>query len=122
VRWRWGEPQAPAVALGDQSGGAGGGAPGRFPLLEPTWSGTEKNAGPAATVRSRTVKIFEFTTEGAHEITAASNGNGNCGASNATTTVQVTSTPTPLTPPTCGCGSGLVNIYNSGNDGGRVFT
>jgi hypothetical protein len=64
-----------------------------------------------------------FTTEGAHEITAAYNGNGNCGASSATTTVQVTSGPTPPTPPTpCGCGSGLVNIHNSGNNGGRVFT
>jgi hypothetical protein len=67
-----------------------------------------------------------FTTEGAHQITAAYNGNGPCGASNATTTVQVTTEPTPPTPPTpptsCGCGSGLVNIHNSGNNGGRLFT
>jgi len=67
-----------------------------------------------------------FTTEGAHQITAAYNGNGTCGASNATTTVQVTAEPTPPTPPTpptsCGCGSGLVNIHNSGNNGGRLFT
>jgi hypothetical protein len=64
-----------------------------------------------------------FTTEGAHEITAAYNGNGNCGASNDTMTVQVTSAPTPPAPPTsCRCGgTGLVNIYNSGNNGGRVF-
>ncbi|MFD1519358.1 Ig-like domain-containing protein [Pseudonocardia yunnanensis] len=68
-----------------------------------------------------------FTTQGAHEITAAYNGNGNCGASNATTTVQVTSQPDPPTPPTpptpcmCGGGSGLVNIHNSGNNGGWVF-
>lgn len=64
-----------------------------------------------------------FTTEGAHEITAAYNGNGNCGASNDTMTAQVTSVPTPPAPTTsCRCGSGLVNIYDSGNNGGRVFT
>ncbi len=64
-----------------------------------------------------------FTTEGAHEITASYNGNGTCGASNATTTVQVSGAPTTPTPPTsCGCGSGLVNIHNSGNNSGRVFT
>ncbi|GAA1216827.1 hypothetical protein GCM10009608_62430 [Pseudonocardia alaniniphila] len=65
-----------------------------------------------------------FTTVGPHEITAAYNGNGNCGASNATTTVQVTSAPDPPNPPTpcpCGGGSGLVNIHNSGNNGGWVF-
>ncbi|MDT7654532.1 MAG: hypothetical protein QOI36_5938 [Pseudonocardiales bacterium] len=62
-----------------------------------------------------------FTTEGTHTITAAYNGYNNCGASNSTTTVQVTAAPTPPTPPTpCGCGSGLVNIHQSGNDGGRA--
>ena len=75
------------------------------------------NAGGQASLRTT------FTTEAAHEITAAYNGNGNCGASNATTTVRVTSEPDPLTPPTpCRCGgSGLVNIQNSGNNGGWVF-
>lgn len=61
-----------------------------------------------------------FSTTGAHEITAAYNGNDNCGASNDETTVTVSEVTPPPPPPTTSapcfliCGGNFLG-FNVGN-------